>query len=128
MCGLAERPRSPPWPMGDILLARRLEFSSYDLAVPAADDDITVAAAGKLLGLSQHALEALIERGELEADVTMPTRRRGHRRIRIQRSAVDDFLDRARVKPGELAHLYPAWSGERYRNAGGRSGDDVGGG
>jgi excisionase family DNA binding protein len=91
------------------------KFASYDPAVPAADDEITVAAAGKLLGLSQHALEALIERGELEAEVTLPTRTRGHRRIRIRRSAVDDFLERARVKPGELAHLYPACSAERYR-------------
>lgn len=100
---------------GACLIAGRLEFPSYDPAVPAADDEITVAAAGKLLGLSQHALEALIERGELEAEVTMPTRTRGHRRIRIRRSAVDDFLNRARVKPGELAHLYPAWSAERHR-------------
>lgn len=93
----------------------RLKSPPYDPVVPAADEEITVAAAGRLLGLSQHALEALIERGELKAEVTMPTRTRGHRRIRIQRSSVDDFLERARVKPGELAHLYPAWSDEKYR-------------
>lgn len=83
--------------------------------MPAANDvEITVAAAAKLLGLSQHSVEALVDRGELRAEVTLPTRTRGHRRIRIHRSAIDAFLERARITPGELRHLYPEWAWERY--------------
>ncbi len=79
-----------------------------------SDDEITVAAAARLLGLSQHAVEALIDRRELDAVVTLPTRTRGHRRIRIRRSAVDQFVERARVKPGDLRHLHPGWTWARY--------------
>lgn len=70
------------------------------------DDWITVAVAAKLLGLSQHAVEALIARGEMEAEIIMPTRTRGHRRIRIPRSAVEQFVKRAQLKPGSLRHLW----------------------
>lgn len=81
---------------------------------PASDDEITVAAAAKWLGLSQHTVEVFIERGELAGEVIVPTDRpRQRRRIRIRRSAIDEYLERARVKPGELRHLYPALSWER---------------
>lgn len=70
------------------------------------DDWITVGVAAKLLGLSQHAVEALIARGELEAEIIMPTRTRGHRRIRIPRTAVERFVERARLSRGSLRHLW----------------------
>jgi excisionase family DNA binding protein len=79
---------------------------------PARDDEITIAAAARRLGLSQHTVEALIGRGEMAGEVTVPTDRpRQRRRIRLRRTALDEYLDR--VKPGELRHLYPEWSWER---------------
>ena len=43
-------------------------------------------------------LHALIDRGELAAEVTRPDDRpRRRRKIRIRRQAVDDYLERARV-------------------------------
>ena len=78
-------------------------------------DWLSAPEAATLLGLQLHTLHALIDRGELVAKVTRPddrpTRRR---RIRIRRQAVDDFIERARVKPGELRHLHPNWTWERY--------------
>ena len=58
---------------------------------------------------------ALIERGELHAEVIYPNARpRQRRSFHLTRRAVDDFIERARVKPGELRHLHPNWTWERY--------------
>lgn len=80
------------------------------------DDWITVPAVAKLLGIRPHTVYALIDRGELGAEVTVPTDRPKRRRsIRIRRQGVDAYLERARVKPGELRHLHPTWEWDRYR-------------
>ena len=86
------------------------------MAVTSGGEWLSGPQAAKLLGLQLHTLHALIDRGELSADVIPPgNKSTGRRRsIRIQREAVDDFLERARVKPGELRHLHPNWSWERY--------------
>lgn len=74
----------------------------------ASEEVITVSAAAKRLGLSQHTVEALIERGELVGEIIVPTDRpRQRRRILIRRTAIDNYLERVRIKPGELRHLYP---------------------
>ena len=84
-------------------------------AVASGDDDwITVPAAAKLLGLQLHTVYALIDRSELAAEVTSPPGPKRRRSVRLRRQAVDDFIERARVKPGELRHLHPNWSWERY--------------
>lgn len=59
----------------------------------------------------------LIDTGELEAEqakVTVYRRdgRVGQRRaLRLRRDDIDDHLERARVKPGELAHLVTPGAG-----------------
>jgi excisionase family DNA binding protein len=79
------------------------------------DDWIIAPRAAELLGVTLHTVYALIERGELEAEVTVPTDRPKRRRsTRLRRAAVDDYIERARVKPGELRHLHPNWTWERY--------------
>ena len=84
----------------------------YHPAVPgqAADDWITPPRAAELLGLQLHTVHRLIERVDLVAEVVPPGRRNTGRRrdFRIRREALDDFIKRARVKPGELRHLYPS--------------------
>ncbi len=45
--------------------------------------------------------------GGLETyELTMTGRPRRRRSFRLTRRDVDDYLERARVKPGELRHLY----------------------
>jgi excisionase family DNA binding protein len=81
-----------------------------------ADEWITVSEAARVLGLMPHTVYDLIDRGDLGAEVIVPTDRPKRRRsIRLRRREVDEFIERARVKPGELAHLYPDWPGTRYR-------------
>ena len=65
--------------------------------------------AAKLLGLQLQTLHALIDRGELAADVVPPgNKSTGRRRsIRIRREVLDDFIEQSRVRPGELRHLHP---------------------
>ena len=76
-----------------------------------AGDWLTAPQAARLLGV-QH---ALIDRGELAAEVTRPgDRPKRRRRIRIRPQDVDDYLERARGKPGELRHLHENWTWERY--------------
>ena len=55
---------------------------SYDRAVPRSpgDDEITVPEATRPLGIEPHTVYALIERGELHADVTYPNARPRQRR------------------------------------------------
>lgn len=86
------------------------------MAATSGEDRLSGPQAAKLLGLQLHTLHALIDRGELAADIVPPgDRSTGRRRaIRVRREAIDDFLERARVKPGELRHLHPTWSWEWY--------------
>lgn len=80
-----------------------------------AGDWINAPEAAELLGLQLHTVYALIDRGELRAEVTVPAHRpKARRSVRLRRQAVDDYLARARVKPGELNHLFPPPRG-RYR-------------
>lgn len=66
---------------------------------------MTVTQAARLLGLQPHTAYDLIERGELRAE-QVPARP-GHRAyLRVQRQAVDEYLARARIRPGSLRHLY----------------------
>ena len=52
------------------------------------------------LGVTVRTLYKLLDSGEL------PSYKIG-RVIRIKRADVDAFLERVRVRPGDLAHLYP---------------------
>ena len=75
--------------------------------LPVSDDEITVPEAAKLLGLVPRTVRDMINRGELHAEVDRPADLPKHRRaIRLRRRDVDDFLERARVRPGELTHLH----------------------
>lgn len=60
-------------------------------------------------------VRTLIEHGELYADVDLPGPKARRRTIRVRRQDVHEFIERARIKPGELTHLYPDWPGNRYR-------------
>jgi excisionase family DNA binding protein len=82
---------------------------TYDPGVPEPTGDtwITVPVAARLLGLELHTVYDAIDRGELQAEVTMPDPPKRRRSVRLRRQDVDDFVERARVKPGELRHLYP---------------------
>ena len=76
-----------------------------------AEEWITPPRVAEWLGLRLRTVHALIDRGELPAEIIVG---RGRRNIRVRRRDVDDYLDRARVKPGELRHLHPHWSWKRY--------------
>ena len=80
----------------------------------ASDEWITVPTAAELLGVAIHTAYDLIDRGALTAEVTVPIRPKRQRSLRLRRQDVDAFIERARVKPGELRHLHPNWSWERY--------------
>ena len=78
----------------------------------AGDDWITAPEAARLLNLQLHTVHHMIDRGELVAEVTYPTGRpRTRRRIQIRRQEVIECIERSRVKPGELSHLYVAGEG-----------------
>ncbi len=82
---------------------------------PASDEEISVPDAAKLLGLKPHTVRALIERGELQAEVTyVDVLRKVRRSFHLTRRDVDDFIERARVRPGDLRHLHPNWTWARY--------------
>ncbi len=86
------------------------------VAESAGEEWITVPATAKLLGVALHTAYDLIDRGEIRADVSIPRRRPKQRRlVRLQRRDVDDYIERARIKPGDLAHLHPQMPGKRYR-------------
>ncbi len=68
------------------------------------DEWITTPIAARMLGVQVRTIEHLIDRGDLPAE----THRIRHRRkIRLRRSDVEAYIERARVKPGQLRHLYP---------------------
>lgn len=83
---------------------------------------MSTVAAAKLLGLSHHNVLGLIDAGELEAEVDRPTGPSGRRLIRVRPGAIEDFLDRARVKPGDLRALHPASTGARQPRMRGAAG------
>ena len=100
-------------------MSRRLALRSPRVPEPTSDDWITAPAAAKLLGLQLNTIYRLIDTGELAAEQGARTvwKRNGQigerRHVRIRRQAVDDYLERARVKPGELSHMIPPPTG-RY--------------
>ena len=75
---------------------------------------MSTVAAARLLGLSHRSVLALIDAGELEAEVGRPTGPTGRRLIRLRPTAIEDFLDRARVRPGDLRAPLPT-PGRRRR-------------
>ena len=93
-----------------------LRLRSVAVAESSREEWLSGPQAAKLLGIELHTLHALINRGELAVDIAPPGKRNTGRRrdYRIRRQAIDDYLERARVKPGELRHLHPHWSWERY--------------
>lgn len=87
-------------------------------AVPKPGDYwITAPAAARLLGLQLHTVYRLIDDGKLHAEQGAKTvwKRNGRvgerRSVRLRRQDVDDYLERARVRPGQLRHLYPSAAG-----------------
>jgi len=61
---------------------------------------LSTAAAAKRLGITPRTLYRFIDQGEI------PAYRFG-RVIRLKQDEVDAFIDRARIEPGTLEHLYP---------------------
>ncbi len=64
------------------------------------EDWLGAPGAAKYLGVYLRTMYKLIDQGEV------PAYKIG-RVFRIRRTDLDAFLERARVQPGELAHLYP---------------------
>lgn len=64
------------------------------------DDWLGAPGAAQYLGVTLRVVYKLVDRGEI------PAYRIG-RVFRMRRSDLDAFLERSRVQPGELAHLYP---------------------
>ena len=82
---------------------------------PAVDHDIvwlSTQDAARRLGVTPRTLYRFIDEGQL------PAYRFG-RVIRLQRDEVDDFIERCRIQPGSLEHLYP-----ESVHAGGGSSDE----
>lgn len=61
---------------------------------------LSTAAAAKRLGITSRTLYRFIDQGEI------PAYRFG-RVIRLKQDEVDAFIDRSRIAPGTLDHLYP---------------------
>jgi excisionase family DNA binding protein len=76
---------------------------------PGGEEWLSVPRVAEMLGLKAATVRALIERGDLTADFTLPYPRPGSRRrsIRVREHDLKAFIERSRVRPGELAHLYP---------------------
>ena len=72
----------------------------------AGDEWMTAPAVVKWLGLQLHTVYALVDSSELVAEVTAPVAPKLHRSVRIRRRDVEDYIQRARIKPGYLAHLH----------------------
>ena len=69
--------------------------SGGDDEITGGDDGITVPEAARLHGMAVHSAYALIERGELHAEVVqLSARPRQRRSFRLTRRDVDDFLER----------------------------------
>jgi excisionase family DNA binding protein len=65
---------------------------------------LSTQAAAARLGITTRTLYRFIDQGEL------PAYRLG-RVIRLKADEVDAFIERSRIKPGELEHLYPEPAG-----------------
>ena len=66
-----------------------------------ADGDwLSTKEAAAALGLTPRTLYRLIDEGQL------PAYRFG-RVIRLKQTEIDEFVDRSRIEPGSLEHLYP---------------------
>ena len=65
-------------------------------------DWITPRQAADLLGVQFRTVYALIDRGQLRAEVTVPPPPKRRPSVRLRRQDVDDYIRRARIKPGEL--------------------------
>lgn len=61
---------------------------------------LSTAEVSKRLGIGLRTLYRLIDEGQL------PAYKFG-RVIRLQQREVEEFIERARIKPGDLEHLYP---------------------
>ena len=61
---------------------------------------LSTAAAARRLGITNRTLYRFIDEGQL------PAYRFG-RVIRLQQAEVDAFIERSRIEPGTLEHLYP---------------------
>jgi excisionase family DNA binding protein len=70
---------------------------------------LTVEQVAEHLGLAVSTVRSLVSSGDLAAHFVVPSPRPKLRRrvARIRPKDVDDFVARARVRPGDLAHLYP---------------------
>lgn len=97
---------------------------AYDLAaMPESngDDWITAPTAARLLGVQLHTVYRLIDSGELQCEQAITTvwKRNGRvgkrRSVRLRRRHVAEYIDHARVKPGQLRHLSKPATGEQYR-------------
>ena len=84
------------------------------MAEISGEDWITVPEAARRLGIALHTAYDLIDRGELAGEVVVPERPKRQRRVRVRACDLDDFIERARVKPGDLRHLHPTWTWARY--------------
>lgn len=73
----------------------------------AADevDWLSTAQAARALGITTRTLYRFVDDGSL------PAYKMG-RVIRIKRSDLDTFIERSRIEPGSLEHLYPPRKGE----------------
>jgi excisionase family DNA binding protein len=69
---------------------------------------LTVEQVAERLGLATTTVRSLVASGDLAADFVVPSPRPKLRRrvARIRPDDVEDFVARARVTPGDLAHLY----------------------
>lgn len=67
-------------------------------------------AAAAYLGLTLRTLYKLLDEGEI------PAYKIG-RVLRVRRSEVDEFIERSRIEPGSLSHLYPPGAGKGDRGS-----------
>jgi excisionase family DNA binding protein len=61
---------------------------------------LSTAAAARRIGITSRTLYRFIDEGQV------PAYRFG-RVIRLKQSEVDEFIERSRIEPGTLEHLYP---------------------
>ncbi len=71
------------------------------------EDWVGAPGAARYLGVTLRMVYKLIDQGSI------PAYKIG-RVFRVRRCDLDDFLERCRVQPGDLAHLYPPDLGEPY--------------
>ncbi len=64
------------------------------------DDWLSAPEAAAALGLTLRTVYSIIDAGDLTAY-------KFRRVLRIKRADLDDYMERSRVNPGDLAHLYP---------------------